>query len=46
MGVFFFILLFLVGGMFCGCCCKKDVKLIKCGGCESCGGCLFILWVN
>lgn len=46
MGVFSFIPLLLVGGILCGCCCKKDVKPTKRGGCESCGGCLLILWVN
>uniref|UniRef100_K1PAP9 Prominin-1-A n=1 Tax=Magallana gigas TaxID=29159 RepID=K1PAP9_MAGGI len=44
MGVFSFIPLLLVGGILCGCCCKKDVKPTKRGGCESCGGCLLILW--
>lgn len=46
MGIFSFIPLLLVGGILCGCCCKKDVKPTKRGGCESCGGCLLILWVN
>nr|XP_011434184.2 prominin-1-A [Crassostrea gigas] len=45
MGIFSFIPLLLVGGMLCGCCCKKDVKPTKRGGCESCGGCLLILAV-